>query len=317
MNQFYTILDLIKNRLESNPLVHTTIFARLDEKDLYKKQIYPIAHIIPIASPFINSQVTQFTFDIGVFEQRDINKFPTEDKFTGNDNVIDNLNLTSSVLIDLVNYLQSQNNENEIELVSIGNMVPIQYNDFNIMDGWTIQLTLQIPNDMVSCGNAASPQDNQDSDLQCGTDKLQYLYGSRSFNEVEQPSLVYQFSEIDLDTIISYWKDNITKGIGLGGAFLQKCGSGINVGDVVYGAGGPLTFGGYFIVDKSLPDSGFGNYKGQDIRYRRNPARPIGGNPPTFYQVFSEPCVINVEIIDGVSVITEVFDLPTDEFMPT
>lgn len=151
MNSFYKILDLIKNRLEENPLVHTTIFARLDEKDLYKKQIYPIAHIIPVSSPFINSQVTQFTFDIGAFEQRDISKLPTEDKFTGNDNVIDNLNLTSNILIDLINYLQSQNNDDEIELISIGSMEPIQYNDFNILDGWTVQLTLQIPNDMLSC----------------------------------------------------------------------------------------------------------------------------------------------------------------------
>jgi hypothetical protein len=151
MNTFYKALDLIKSRVESNPLVHTTIFARLDEKDLYKKQIYPIVHIIPVAAPYLNSQVSQFTFDIGAFEQRDISKFPTEDKFTGNDNVIDNLNLTSAILIDLTTYLQTQNNDDNIEVISIGNLTPIQYNDFNILDGWTVQITLQLPNDTSVC----------------------------------------------------------------------------------------------------------------------------------------------------------------------
>jgi hypothetical protein len=151
MNTFYKALDLIKNRVETNPLVHTTIFARLDEKDLYKKQIYPIVHIIPVAAPYVNSQVSQFTFDVGAFEQRDISKFPTEDKFTGNDNVIDNLNLTSAILIDLITFLQTQNNDDNIEVIAIGNLTPIQYNDFNILDGWTVQITLQLPNDISTC----------------------------------------------------------------------------------------------------------------------------------------------------------------------
>ena len=149
-NAFYLALNLIKDRLQSNPLVHTTIFARLDEKDLYKKQIYPICHIIPVAAPYTTPQVSHFTFDIGAFEQRDIVKNePTTDKFDGNDNVIDNLNLTSSILIDLISYLQTQNNDNRIEIVNVSALTPIQYNDFNILDGWTVQITIQVPNDQV------------------------------------------------------------------------------------------------------------------------------------------------------------------------
>jgi hypothetical protein len=150
MNQFYTALNIIKERVENNPLVHTVIFARMDEKDLYKKQIYPIVHIIPAPSTYLNSQVSQFTFEVGAFEQRDIVKNePTTDKFSGNDNVIDNLNLTSGILIDLISYLQSQNNDARIEVISIGDLNPIQYNDFNILDGWTVSITLQVPNDQI------------------------------------------------------------------------------------------------------------------------------------------------------------------------
>ena len=149
MNQFYTALNIIKQRVEENPLVHTVIFARMDEKDLYKKQIYPIVHIIPSPSTFINSQVSQFTFEVGAFEQRDINKNQAEDKFEGNDNVIDNLNLTASILIDLTSYLQSQNNDSRVEVINIGDLNPIQFNDFNILDGWTVSITLQVPNDLI------------------------------------------------------------------------------------------------------------------------------------------------------------------------
>lgn len=151
MNTFYKMVDLIKTKLEEDPIINTVIFARLNEKDLYKKSIYPIAHIIPVSTPYINVQVNQITFDVGVFEQRDISKIQAEQKFEGNDNVIDNLNLTYSVLNDLLAYLELQNNPDNIQLVRVSNLQPIQYNDFNILDGWTVQITLEIPNNVEIC----------------------------------------------------------------------------------------------------------------------------------------------------------------------
>lgn len=151
MNEFYLCVDLLKQRLQNNPLVNTTIFARTEEKDLYKKNIFPIAHINPTSSPFTNSQVVQFTFEIGVFEQRDINKVDTQTKFEGNDNVIDNLNTCYAVLNDLISYLQLSNNDNLIELVAISNLQPLLFKDFNILDGWAVTLTLQVPNSISIC----------------------------------------------------------------------------------------------------------------------------------------------------------------------
>lgn len=151
MNEFYLCVDLLKQRLQNNPLVNTTIFARTEEKDLYKKNIFPIAHINPTSSPFTNSQVVQFTFEIGVFEQRDINKVDTQTKFEGNDNVIDNLNTCYAVLNDLISYLQLSNNDNLIELVAISNLQPLLFKDFNILDGWAVTLTLQAPNSISIC----------------------------------------------------------------------------------------------------------------------------------------------------------------------
>lgn len=47
MNNFYKIIELVRARLADNPMVNTLIFARVEEKDLYKKNLYPLAHIIP------------------------------------------------------------------------------------------------------------------------------------------------------------------------------------------------------------------------------------------------------------------------------
>lgn len=151
MNDFYKCVELLRERLQSNPLVNTTIFARTEEKDLYKKNLFPIAHINPTGSPYSTSQVNQFTFEIGVFEQRDINKVDTQTKFEGNDNVIDNLNTCFAVLNDLVTYLRNQNNEDNIELISISNFQPLLFQDFNLLDGWAVTLTLQIPNSILIC----------------------------------------------------------------------------------------------------------------------------------------------------------------------
>jgi len=150
MNNFYKATELIRQRLADNPLVNTVIFARTEEADLYKKQIYPLAHIVPVSAPWTTSQVNQFTFQVGCVEQRDINKQQTNSKFEGNDNVIDNLNVTQVILNDLLTYLETQNNDDRIELVSVDNFDPLLFTDYNIMDGWVVQFTLSCPNDTIA-----------------------------------------------------------------------------------------------------------------------------------------------------------------------
>jgi hypothetical protein len=148
-NNFYRCVNLLKERLENNPLINTVIFAKTNEKDLYKKQIFPIAHINPQSSPFINSQVNRFTFEIGAMEQRDLPVAKKDTKFEGDDNVIDNLNLTFSVLNDLVSWLQLKNNDDDIELIQVSEFQPLTFTDFNILDGWVVRLTLEIRNDEI------------------------------------------------------------------------------------------------------------------------------------------------------------------------
>lgn len=150
MNQFYLVVDLIKERLQNNPNCNTVVFARTEDKDLYKKSIYPFVHINPVPAT-MNSQVSSFTFEIGALDQRDISKSTILDKFEGNDNLQDNLNITFTILNDLVGWLRSQNNEYMIELISVSDAQTIIFNDYNLLDGWFITIKLDIPNNQSSC----------------------------------------------------------------------------------------------------------------------------------------------------------------------
>lgn len=146
MNLFYQTVQLLKERLQSNPLVNTVLFAVSGVKDLQKKNIYNLAYINPTSSPWTNSQVIRYSFEIGVLSQRDTVKTPTTTKFQGNDNVLDNLNTCHAVINDLLTYLTLQNNDFDIELISVTDAIPLLMTDVNTLDGWAVTITLEIPN---------------------------------------------------------------------------------------------------------------------------------------------------------------------------
>lgn len=151
MNQFYLVVDLLRERLQNNPNVNTVVFGRTEERDLYKKSIYPLVHINTTSAPMNSSQVSYFSFEIAALDQRDISKEPATNKFDGNDDLQDNLNITYTILNDLVNWLRLQNNNYYIELDSVSNASPIIFKDYNLLDGWLITITLKIPNNQSIC----------------------------------------------------------------------------------------------------------------------------------------------------------------------
>lgn len=153
MNTFYRVVQFFRDRLASNPDVNTVIFGTNNNKDIYKKSIYPLVHINPIDAPFdtIYNDSAQFTFEIAVLEQRDISKLQATDKFESNDDLIDNLNITWAILNDLVAYVNRQNTDINMDIVSINPAQVITYQDYNILDGWALQLTVQIPNEQNIC----------------------------------------------------------------------------------------------------------------------------------------------------------------------
>lgn len=155
MNQFYQAVDLLKSRLSGNPNVNTVLFGRTDDKDLYKKNIYPIAHIIP-TSANVTTRTCTFSFEVAALDQRDISKEVVTNKFLSNDDLQDNLNVTYAILNDLVSWLTSQNNDYFIEMTDSTGFDPILFKDYNLLDGWVSTITLTMPNTLEVCASTPS-----------------------------------------------------------------------------------------------------------------------------------------------------------------
>lgn len=154
MNSFHRAVRIIKDRLKpiseggTNPYVKTLIFGRTEEKDLYKKNIFPIAHIVPVSAPLgtiamRTNAINMFAFEVAVLEQRDLSKAPY-DKFDG-DNLQDNLNITYAILQDLISYLKMVNNDLNIQLQEVNDFSPVLFKDFNLLDGWVCRFVLTVP----------------------------------------------------------------------------------------------------------------------------------------------------------------------------
>jgi len=150
MNQFYNAIEVLKQRLEANTNVNTVVFGQI-AKDVYKKNVYPLCHINAVDAQLGSNAASLFTFEIAALDQRDISKSIATDKFDGNDNIIDNLNITFTILNDLISYLQHQNNDLGIELVSVNNANPILFKEYNTLDGWICNITISVPSNQDAC----------------------------------------------------------------------------------------------------------------------------------------------------------------------
>lgn len=148
MNDYFFCVNTIWSILKECTEIHTIIHGGTGELDTYKKSIPPIAHINPISRAFGNSQQNSYTFEIAILDQRNISKFQEEDKFSGNDNEIDNLNLCDYALNFLITRLN--NTRTGLELINVGTATPLILKHTNLMDGWVIQITVATKNDVIN-----------------------------------------------------------------------------------------------------------------------------------------------------------------------
>lgn len=151
MRSFYKCVDIIRERLANNDRVSTVMFGAFSEADYQKKNLYPLGVINPIGSGMDDENVITFDFEIGVMDVRDLSDDEIVDKFYSNDNEIDNLNTCHYILSDLIQYLKTQFNDDNIELTTTTQMTPIIFDGLNILDGWSATITLQIPNPLIVC----------------------------------------------------------------------------------------------------------------------------------------------------------------------
>lgn len=151
MNHYYLLLNFIKDALKDAPLVNT-ITQGTDIVDNNKKNLFPLAHINILSSSV--GQDVKMTFEVAVLDIRNVSKVKSKDKFVGNDNEIDNLNTCHAILNYMVTKMQLKRNKDDIEVDTISELSPILMEFTNMLDGWKVEVTLSIPNNImtVCCG---------------------------------------------------------------------------------------------------------------------------------------------------------------------
>lgn len=145
MNTLNNVITFLSDWAQSNIWVGTVEFAKSGEMDLNRKNIYPLFVINPVSSPKTSNVINYYTFEIGVFDQRDVSNQIKTDKVNGNDDLIDNLNITDAIIDQLLDYLRNSYNEYQIELFQNSDALPSQMRGHNTLDGYIINITLAIP----------------------------------------------------------------------------------------------------------------------------------------------------------------------------
>jgi hypothetical protein len=103
---FSEILDQLVSISQSHPSVNTVIVAVAgEERDLYKKNIHPMVHILP-QGMLVEPNSIVYRFEVAVLSDRNFSKNLERQKIGDNSNALDNINTCSEILIDILNHFQ-------------------------------------------------------------------------------------------------------------------------------------------------------------------------------------------------------------------
>lgn len=91
MNTLYNITTKIQEELKNNALINTVTFGDIEDVDLNKQTIFPLAHVM-LSDSTIGASTVQIGMSIILMDIVDESKAEEVDGFRGNDNEHDVLN---------------------------------------------------------------------------------------------------------------------------------------------------------------------------------------------------------------------------------
>ena len=152
MTEFYDIVDVIKNELRSYKSINTVTFGSLDEVDLDKTTMFPLAHIYVDR---VRHEESILVFDIMVLvaDIVDYNTRKTDDDdFYKNDNLHDVLNTQLVTINTLVSNLRRGSlYKDKYQIDSTPTIEPFKERFSNLLAGWEASISIQVKNDITIC----------------------------------------------------------------------------------------------------------------------------------------------------------------------
>tara|TARA_R110000772_G_scaffold52456_5_gene120314 strand:+ start:357 stop:815 length:459 start_codon:yes stop_codon:yes gene_type:complete len=151
MKGFYNITEKLKTTLVAEPFVNTVTFGSLDDVDLDKQTIFPLAHII-VNNTTVGTKTLTFNISILAMDIVDISKAETTDIFVGNDNEQDVLNTQLGLLTRVINTLQRGDLYTELyQIEGDVSCEPFVDRFENKLAGWAATFDVLVQNDMTIC----------------------------------------------------------------------------------------------------------------------------------------------------------------------
>ena len=151
MKGFYNVTDKLKDTLIAEPFVNTVTFGSLDDVDLSKQSIFPLAHLI-VNSTSVSTKTLRFNISILAMDIVDISKEKTDDVFLGNDNEQDVFNTQLALITRIVNKLQRGDLYTDLyQVEGEVSCEPFVDRFENKLAGWVATFDILVQNDMTIC----------------------------------------------------------------------------------------------------------------------------------------------------------------------
>jgi len=151
MKGFYNVTEQLKDSLIAEPFVNTVTFGSLDDVDLSKQSIFPLAHLI-VNSTSVSTKTLRFNISILAMDIVDISKEKTDDIFLGNDNEQDVFNTQLALITRIVNKLQRGDLYTDLyQVEGEVSCEPFVDRFENKLAGWVATFDILVQNDMTIC----------------------------------------------------------------------------------------------------------------------------------------------------------------------
>jgi hypothetical protein len=152
VDSFYRILDKLKDHLRAGDHTNAVTEGNIDEIDLNKHNIYPLAHIL-VDDVEIQERTIEFRLKIVVADVVDFSQDDTDDdRFYGNDNLQDVLNTQLQVLNRAFKFLRVGSLRDEgYEASDKVIATPFKERFEMSLAGWTGTFYIKVLNDFSIC----------------------------------------------------------------------------------------------------------------------------------------------------------------------
>jgi len=157
MKTYYDLIDNIYNYLNGNENVTTVTFGDIMEVDLSKQSIFPLSHV-NVNDVTFSDHIMTFGINVIVMDIVDEDKDDKQSEalpYRGLDNKQDILN----TMLTVVNGLQSSLRRggmqtNNYELLESANATLFEDRFENLLTGWSLVLSIEVPNNEMALINA-------------------------------------------------------------------------------------------------------------------------------------------------------------------